>query len=219
MVRVDLQTRRLSKDNAYLELKQKIIYGDFKPDQIVREEHLASLLGISRTPLREAIQRLEIEEFLVRQPNGRLKVASVTAKEVTEIFQIRSMLEGYIARYAALNATETDIQNLKVIYENMSSSLNHDIVSYGFEFHDYLCEMSGLNTFEKILNQLKDHAIRYCLLVSKYGDWNTKSDEEHGLILHQIIAKNADGAEKAMQEHILSSLETALPRIEKIENE
>ncbi|WP_141430773.1 GntR family transcriptional regulator [Bacillus sp. 03113] len=220
MNRFDARPRRLSKDNAYFALKQKIIEGELKPDQIVREENLAALLGISRTPLREAIQRLEIEDFLIRQPNGRLKVAPITMKEVEEIFLIRSMLEGFIAKHAAKNATSEDIQNLTTVLEKIKQSFQHgynqDLVSYGFEFHDYLSEISGLKTFVKILDLLRDHALRYCRFVSMHGNWNTLADEEHSLILQNIAQKNQEGAEKAMQDHILSSLSTALERIKEI---
>lgn len=72
---MEMRSRRLSKDNTYYALKQKIIDSELEPDQAVNEESLAALLGVSRTPLREAIQRLENEDFLVRQPNGRLRVA------------------------------------------------------------------------------------------------------------------------------------------------
>ncbi|WP_410514940.1 GntR family transcriptional regulator [Paenibacillus sp. BR2-3] len=216
-----MRTRRLSKDTTYFALKQKIIDNELKPDQIVHEENLAALLGVSRTPLREAIQRLENEEFLVRQPNGRLRVASVTMKEVEEIFLIRSMLEGYIAKNAAKHATDKHIQNLTAMIENMKRSFRsgdtQDFVSYGFEFHDYLSEMSDLKTFVKILNHLRDHALRYCRFVTMHGDWSTQADEEHNLILQMIADKNEDGAEKAMQDHILSSLASALGRLKGIQ--
>lgn len=217
----NVKARRLSKDNAYFTLKQKIIDNALEPDQIVREENLAALLGISRTPLREAIQRLENEDFFIRQPNGRLKVASVTRKEVEEIFFIRSMLEGYIAKHAAKNATDEDILNLTILLEKIKKSFqlgySQDFVSYGFEFHDYLSDISGLKMFVKILDLLRDHTLRYCNFVSLNGDWNTQADEEHNLILQKIADKNEEGAEKAMQEHILSSLATALDSIKEIE--
>ncbi|WP_262416515.1 GntR family transcriptional regulator [Paenibacillus sp. CGMCC 1.18879] len=216
-----MRTRRLSKDNTYLALKEKIINIELKPGEAVQEENLAELLGVSRTPLREAIQRLENEDFLVRQPNGRLRVASVTTEEVKEIFLIRSMLEGYIAKNAAKNATEQDIEKLTAMIGNLKMSFqsgkSQDFVSYGFEFHDYLSEISELKTFVKILNQLRDHALRYCRFVSLHGDWNQQADEEHNLILQKIAARDEDGAEKAMQDHILSSLSAALERIEGIQ--
>ncbi|WP_284642042.1 GntR family transcriptional regulator [Paenibacillus silviterrae] len=216
-----MQTRRLSKDNTYFALKQKIIDNELKPDEIVHEESLAAMLGVSRTPLREAIQRLENEEFLVRQPNGRLKVAPVTLKEVEEIFLIRSMLEGYIAKNATRNASDKDIQHLTAMIDKMKQSFqlgyNDEFVSYGFEFHDYLSEISRLKTFAKILNQLRDHALRYCRFVSLQGDWNKQADEEHSLILQKITEKDEEGAEKAMQDHIMNSLATALERIKGIQ--
>lgn len=218
---MEMRSRRLSKDNTYYALKQKIIESELEPDQAVNEESLAALLGISRTPLREAIQRLENEDFLVRQPNGRLRVAPLTITEVEEIFQIRSMLEGHIARNAARNTTAKDIQRLTLILEKLKHSFqmgdNQDVVSYGFEFHDYLSEISALKTFEKVLNQLRDRSLRYCRYVSLHGDWNTQADEEHLAILQMIIARDEDGAEQAMREHILSSLSAALERIRGIE--
>ncbi|CAM4518280.1 GntR family transcriptional regulator [Paenibacillus typhae] len=220
---MELRSRRLSKDNTYYALKQKIINNDLEPGQAVNEESLATMLGVSRTPLREAIQRLENEDFLVRQPNGRLKVAPLSLKEVEEIFQIRSMLEGHIARSAARNATDKDIQKLTVMMTQIKQSFQlgekQDFVSYGFEFHDYLSEISGLMTFEKVLNQLRDRSLRYCRYVSLHGDWNTQADEEHNDILQMIADRNEDGAEQAMREHILNSLATALERMSGIEAE
>lgn len=212
-----LQNRKLTKDIAYLEVKEKIIYGDLKPDQIVREEQLAKMLEISRTPLRQAIQMLEMEDFLIRQPNGRLKVASVSQEEVEEIFTIRSMLEGNIARNAAENATEHDIQILSEILEKLRNSFklgsSQDFVSYGNEFHDYLAEISGLTTSVRLLDMIKDHANRYCRFVSIYGEWNEQADEEHDLILQSIKRKDGCAAESAMKEHILSSLTDVTNRI------
>ncbi|MBP3039818.1 GntR family transcriptional regulator [Bacillaceae bacterium Marseille-Q3522] len=220
-MKANVKTRRLSKDIAYAELKQRIINGELEPGKIIQEESLAEVLGVSRTPLREAIQRLEIEDFLVRQANGRLKVVSVSLMEVEEIFIARSMIEGYIARHAASSASAEDVKKLTVILEKIKQSFllgfNHDFVTYGFEFHDYLAKISGLYTFAKMLDHLHDHSLRYCRFVSLHGDWNIKADEEHSLILQQIAEGNKEGAEEAMRDHILSSLSTARKKIYELE--
>ena len=217
---MEMHSRRLSKDNTYSVLKQKIIDSELEPDQPVNEEGLAALLGVSRTPLREAIQRLEQEDFLVRQPNGRLRVAPLSLTEVEEVFQIRSMLEAHIARSAARNATPGDIQRLTLILDRLKHSFQtgerQDFGSYGFEFHDYLSDISGLKTFSKVLGQLRDRSLRYCRYVSLHGDWNTQADEEHLEILRRIATGDEEGAEQAMREHILSSLATALEQIRHI---
>ncbi|KAB8126649.1 GntR family transcriptional regulator [Gracilibacillus oryzae] len=215
------QGRRLTKDFAYSEVKQKIIYGELKPDQIVREEQLAKLLEISRTPLRQAIQMLEMEEFLVRQPNGRLKVASFIKEEVEEIFMIRSMLEGEIAKSAARNATRKDVKVLNEILSNIRRSFqlgdSQVFVSYGNQFHDYLADISNLKTTVKLLSMVKDHANRYCRLMSIYGKWNEEADEEHDLILQCVRNNDGEAAEKAMKSHISSSLKAVIDRIEEKE--
>lgn len=214
------KNRRLTKDHAYSELKQQIIDGILKPDEVVTEEQLTTLLEISRTPLREAIQRLEMEDFLVRQSNGRMKVASANKKEMEEIFLIRSMLEGTIARQAAIKATEKDIFVLKNALEKIKTSFQdgakQDFVSYGFEFHDYIGKISNLKTFEKTLHKLRDHSLRYCRLISSYGNWSTQADEEHAIILQSIIDQDPEAAESAMKNHILSSLSTAMESIERM---
>src|SRR6478736_666407 len=102
-----LKNRRLStKDFVYFEIKKRIIESVLKPDQPINEESLAAEVQISRTPIREALQRLEIEELIIRQPNGRLKVAPITTQEVNELFNVRSLLEGLITREATIKATE-----------------------------------------------------------------------------------------------------------------
>ncbi|WP_400246718.1 GntR family transcriptional regulator [Niallia sp. JL1B1071] len=217
---VNRTNRKLTKDHAYLELKHQVINGELKPDEIIREEQLASNLEISRTPLREAIQRLEMEDFLIRQTNGRLKVASANRKEMEEIFLIRSMLEGTIARHAAMRATDRDIRILNSIQHKIKFSFqegaNQDFVSYGFEFHDYLGEISQLKTFEKTLEKLRDHSLRYCRLISRFGNWSAQADKEHAFILQKIMEKDPDGAEQAMKDHIFSSLSTAVDKLDRL---
>ncbi|WP_248930992.1 GntR family transcriptional regulator [Paenibacillus hamazuiensis] len=215
------RARRVSKDIAYLELKERIINGKMKPGQNFNEESIAAELEISRTPLREAIQRLEMEELVLRQSNGRLKVASISRKEVEEIFIVRSMLEGFVARNAASCAEEKHIQALTSILENIKFATEQgnedDITLYGSEFHSYLYELSGRSTTIKILSMLNDHINRYRSLIKHSRGRQGKAVEEHQRILDFIAAKDADGAERAMKEHILSSLDTAIKSIENYE--
>lgn len=213
-----VKNRRLTKDVAYYELKEKIIYGELEPDKIVREEWLAEMLEISRTPLRQAIQMLEMEDFLIRQPNGRLRVAPISRAEVEEIFMIRSMLEGKIAKHATENITENEMEHLTTILDKLRQSFKlgsgQEFVSHGNDFHDYLGEISGLKTSVKLLSMVKDHANRYCRFVSMYGKWNEEADEEHVRILKNIKQRDGNGAEQAMKDHILSSLQDVVNRID-----
>ncbi|MEC1523859.1 GntR family transcriptional regulator [Neobacillus niacini] len=216
------RTRMVSKDFAYIEIKQQIINGELQPGQSLVEETLTKELEISRTPLREALQRLEMEELVVRQSNGRLKVAPISKKEVEEIFVTRSLLEGLIAGQAAEKAEEKDVQNLlnvlKMINEASEKGDYQEIMHYGSEFHLCLYDISKNTITVKILSMLNDHILRYRRLFPKRGkDRSGKVIEEHALILNCIIAKDVKGAELAMQKHILSSLDTLIENIEQHE--
>jgi DNA-binding GntR family transcriptional regulator len=215
-----LRNRRVStKDFAYVEIKQKIINGELEPDQTVVEESLASELEISRTPLREALQRLEIEELVIRQANGRLKVAPISAQEVEEIFVVRSLLEGITAREATMKADKKEIEHLekltREIVEAAREGKSENVIYYGSQFHSYLYEISGNRTVLKILGQLNDHISRY----RRWGplrkqDRSRAAAEEHQMIFDRIAAKDAEGAQMEMRKHIQNSLATAVESIE-----
>lgn len=215
-----MRNRRLStKDYAYYEIKLRIISGEFEPDQQVIEESLASDLEISRTPLREALTRLEIEELLIRLPNGRLKVAPITVQEVEEIFVVRSHLEGIIAKQATLNANAKDLQHLSMLTQQIvqaaADSRKEDVLYYGSQFHSYLYDISRNRTAFKLLNQLNDHISRYRRLGPiRSADRSKKAANEHQSIFNYIAAGDAEGAEREMQLHIQNSLSTAIESIE-----
>ncbi len=215
-----LQNKRLStKDFAYHELKKLIVNGDLEPDQPIMEEHVASDLNISRTPLREAIQRLELEGLINRQQNGRLKVSPISVHEVKEIFQVRSLLEGLLAREATLIVTENDIQELRTITKLIVDAANEDrrkdVVRYGSQFHTFLYSISNHHTAIKILMQLNDHISRYRRLGPiRNSERSARAAKEHQAIFELIEKRDADGVEEAMKHHIDNSLKSAVESIE-----
>jgi len=214
--------RRLSaKDFVYFEIKKRIIEGVLEPDQSINEESLASELNISRTPIREAMQRLEIEELIVRLPNGRLKVAPVSVQEVEELFTVRSLLEGLVAREAAIKAKEDDIQTLRRLTEQIVKAYEddrrEDVVFYGSEFHSYLYQISGNKTATKMLNQLKDHISRYRRIgPTRNYERSRKAAEEHQAMFEAIANRDPALAEQLMREHIKNSMEAAVQSIKEI---
>ncbi|AMQ04975.1 GntR family transcriptional regulator [Sporosarcina psychrophila] len=222
------QPRRMSKDYAYSELKNKILSGVILPDQDLVEGKLAEELDISKTPLREALQKLEVEELVIRQPNGRLKTASITVQEAEELFLVRSYLEGIIANKATQNATKEDIEILSSYCHRIRQATKYkdgeEVLYYGKKFHDQLYVMSGNRTAVKILSQLNDHTTRYRRLVTMNNDeiisGNTGlngSTEDHTIILEHITNGDRLKAENAMRIHIKSSMSTAIESIKKYE--
>ena len=220
-----MDNRRLStKDFVYQEIKRKIITSELKPSEPINEIKTASELGISRTPLREALQRLEIEELIIRQTNGRLKVAPISIQEAKEIYNVRALLEGLIVKEAAVKVNEDDIQKLQ-LYTNLlneaaENDRRDDVVNYGSEIHAFLYQISGNHTAVKILKNMNDKISRYRRLGPK--DSITRSKEaasEHKKLTEAIVERNPINAEKLMKEHINNSLTAALESITRYINE
>ena len=210
-----------ARDFAYNQIKQRIIEGTLHPDQSVIEEELSSKLEISRTPLREALQRLELENMIVRQSNGRLKIAPISVREVKEIFNVRSKLEGIVTREATENAADEDIKKLSAIAASSKKAYQEgnieDVLHYGAKFHSYIYELSGNKTVNNILSQLNDHIHRYRRLVPNQNTDQMIEEDEHQVILKYIADGDAESAANAMQKHIENSLATAVTVIEEYE--
>ena len=217
---MELANRRLStKDFVYVELKKKIIESVLKPGQSINEVKIALELEISRTPIREALQRLELEELIVRQPNGRLKVAPISVQEAKEIYNVRGLLEGLVTREATIKATAEDIHKLQMftnqIMKAAENANREEVMNYGNEIHSFIYQISGNNTAVRILKNMNTHISRYRRLGPNYVNLRSKQAAlEHQNIFEAIMQRNDKKAELLMQEHIHNSLSAAIESIE-----
>lgn len=211
--------RKIStSDYAYSNIKESIITGELKPGEPIVEKQLAQVLEISRTPLREALHRLELEELVVRQMNGRLKVAFISVQEVKEIFSVRGKLEGLVIAHATENATDKDIDYLQTILEMIKKSFEEgqieEILYYGSEFHSFIYELSKNKTAVKILYQLNDHINRYRRMISNHNiDRFEKSISEHEQMIKCMKENDVESAQLAMEYHIKASMDTVISSI------
>lgn len=205
-------------DYAYQTIKKQIIDGTLSPNQSIVEQTLSKDLEVSRTPLREAIQRLEYEDLLTRKANGRLKVSPISIKDVEEIFIVRSKLEAVAVEQAIDNMTEEDekkLSHLTLMIEEMSKQkVIEEVVNYGEQFHKYIYQLSNNQTVIKILLQLKDHIDRYRRLTPlKETKEPKKVVNDHQLILDYMIDKDKEGAKDAIETHIIKSMKSIVEKI------
>ncbi|WP_088052530.1 GntR family transcriptional regulator [Virgibacillus dakarensis] len=211
------QSRRSVADIAYNELKDKIIKCEFTPGQPIVEDELTSDLEVSRTPLREALKRLELEELVIRASNGRLRVTAISEKEVRELFTVRSHLESIIISEAIDNINEEEIKHLSYLVRmvKMTSRIEdvEEVNFFGSEFHNFLYSISKNNTVTKILRQLNDRITRYRRLAYIHITDTKKSSDEHEVILDFIIKKDKKKAELTIRKHVLDSMEQALKAV------
>ncbi len=210
----DRQEGRVQKD-AYTLILEAIEAGTYKPGDRLVESELAERLGVSRTPVREALQRLETQAMLTR--DGRsLIVASLDHNQLAELYAVRTELEGLAARLAARHATEEEIRVLQSMATEDRALLGGDpsaLSRANKRFHKQI----HLASHNRFLVQQLDLVHRSMALMAKTSFAAEGRDEvalaEHGTIVAAIAARDGDAAYQALKTHISRAFETRL-RIE-----
>lgn len=207
--------RMSSSEIAYYDLKRKIIELQYVPKQQLIEEQLSKELKVSRTPLREALYRLTLEGLLIKKSNGRIHVAPITLKEVEDVYQVREVMEGLIAKEATINMTVEKLQVLEDLLVLMKLSAeqnrNEHTVIYGGQFHDVLYSLSTNQTAKRFMAQLNGQIERYRRISGLKNPRNihTFPVQEHRELLDLIRQGNPGKVEKEMRKHINRSKEIA----------
>ena len=192
---------------VYENLRQTIVRGSIAPGTRLVESQIAEAQGISRTPVREAIHKLERERFIERLPHGGFSVLELNREEIVETFGIRSVLEGYAARLAAINHQPGQLKRLKEKIDEFQRLLDtkhlKGLPQVNTEFHDLLYALSNSPRLIRMIGALRDHIYRYRQIILKEAGQARTSNEDHRLILESIRMRDAEGVEQLVREHIL----------------
>jgi DNA-binding GntR family transcriptional regulator len=207
----------MRKDDAdiYAALLDAIDRGDFAPGARLVEADLADRFGVSRTPVREALNRLETQGVLARDPRRGVVVASLDYDELGELYAVREVAEGFAARMAARHAAPAEIALLQEMVEADRERLSDPrALSQGNkQFHRQLHRASH----NRYLIQMLDAMRRSLALLSSstlaVPERGAQSIEEHAAIVAAIVARDEETAERAARLHIANALKTRL-RIE-----
>ena len=209
-----LQARKSLGEHVFDSLKQAIIEGKFSAGEWLVESHIAETLGISRTPVREAIHKLEREGFVEQQPRGGFTVLGLNRADIEETFGIRSVLEGYAARLAAIKHRKGELAPLNKKIDEFQKCLDskqlNDLTEINTEFHDLLYALSKSPKLIHMINVLREQIYRYRLMILKEIKMARMSNEDHKLMLTYIRKRDADGVEKLVRDHILRGQDVVL---------
>jgi DNA-binding GntR family transcriptional regulator len=150
---------------AYTTLREAILVGHLRPGERLAEEPLAREFGVSRTPVREAICRLEAEHFAMRQERRGLVVKSIPEAQVLEVFTVCATLDELVARLAAEQATMPERARLHWINDQIEATMqqagHNNIRHLTMEFHEAFCEAAHNSTLLQMVRQLQDSARRF----------------------------------------------------------
>jgi DNA-binding GntR family transcriptional regulator len=178
------------------------------------ETIIAIQLGVSRTPVREALNRLAVEGWLESRPNKGVVVAGITRQEVVERYALREVLEGYAARLAAGRITDEDVAPLEQICDAAEKAIDDrhaaELARLDGELHEGILRAAGNETLISMWRQFL-HPTRHAMFALGTKDHRRRLVEDHRKILAALRQHDPDRAEKAMVEHLDYALHKYLP--------
>lgn len=190
---------------AYKEIKHKILSGYFTADARLREAEVAELVGMSRTPVREALKKLEDERLLTREPKLGLVVTRHSQQDVTELYEMREVLEGAAAAFAARHAREAEIDHMEHILQ-LSAQPGADAVAMNLAFHAAIYSAAHNQHLVRSLQAVTDSTYLLGRSTLQSPERASKALLEHRAILDAICRHAPAEAEAAAKHHIRQAL-------------
>jgi DNA-binding GntR family transcriptional regulator len=206
MLNFDIQSHRPLREIVYEELRNLILTGKIKPGTRMMEIELAEDMGVSRTPIREAIRKLEKEGLVVIEPRKGAYASEVSVKDMEDILEVRANLEGLAAYLAAERMTEAEkkaLDDVKMKFKEAVIEGNMaDMISYDTRFHHMIVEASRNNHLIHMVEQLQELVLRFRYIY--YKDFKRAEDmiPEHQQIFEEIAAGNGANARFGAFNHI-----------------
>lgn len=194
-------------DVAYLQIRQKIMEGDLPPEMSLDQEALAQSLGLSTTPVREALRRLESERLVVSRAHRDTVVAPLSLGIMEEVYAVRLSLDPLAVSLAAAHADDSERERIRTL--SRQHPPEDDLVSsvyFNRHLHRSIYAASGNTTLAEILDSLWDLSDRYRLIISKSVAGIAMAGEEHSAIVSAVTGGSPDRAAKLMREHVAASL-------------
>ena len=204
-------------DQVFEKLENDIITGVYPRGEILTELKLVEQLGVSRTPIREALRRLEQERLIADSPKGSV-VLGITVEDLMDIMDIRQHIEGLAAWHATKNMTAEGLEQLRQISELQDYYYSKQDIELlrqvDDQFHDTIYELSGRNVICDTLLPLHRKTMRYRKISIQDQDRLDRSVKEHKAIFAAIQAGDADLAARLVTEHIANAKENMIVRLE-----
>lgn len=198
------------RGRVFNKLREDILSGVYHENEELKENSIGLELGVSRTPVREALRQLELEGLVTMIPNKGAYVTGITSKDIHDIYMIRSYLEGLCAKWACEHIMDAQIEALdEILYlsEFHQKKGHHDqMVELDNKFHELIYEASGSKILYHVLSDFHHYVERIRKITLAMPSRATKSSEEHAAILDAIKKRDGALAEELAHEHIMNTI-------------
>lgn len=200
------------RDVVFNTLRQAILRGELKPGERLMEIQLANKLGVSRTPIREAIRKLELEGLVLMIPRRGAEVAEITEKSLRDVLEVRKALEELSVELACDRITEDDIEKLKEAAKEFETALKDEDVTEFAEadvrFHDIIYLATDNQRLIQLLYNLREQMYRYRVEYLKQKEMHEILLAEHDKIVECIEKRDKEAAKEAIGTHINNQVTT-----------
>lgn len=215
-LKLEVESFKTVRDAVFETIKKNILSGYFKPGERIVESQLSERMNVSRTPIREALRRLEVENLVENLPRKGVIVSSLKESQIVEIFHIRGALEGLASSLAIDNLDEELINQLQECIDKMSLAVKagqiEKQIEYNTQFHEYILRKTNSPMLINMLQNLKDQIQRY-----RYQSLSLEGRPEISLMEHRDILKymrerNKEKTEQYIRNHIKKAGEALLQK-------
>ena len=217
--KVNLNDYKPLREVIFNTLREAIIVGELKPGERLMEVQLADKMGVSRTPVREAIRKLELEGLVNMVPRKGAQVADLSVKDIMDVLEVRSTLDGLATALSAQRITEDEFKELKHVNtqfvnymekDNLQGSIKKDV-----EFHDIIYRSSRNEKLIQIASNLREQIHRFRVIYLKDYSSPKAIIKEHADIIEAIANKNPILSQEFAQKHIKNQESTIISSIKK----
>lgn len=204
--KLKLQNYQPLRDIVFEHLRSAILNGDLKPSERLMEVQIAEQLGVSRTPVREAIRKLELEGLVVMVARKGAYVAGVSIKDILDVLEVRGVLEGLSASLAAKRMTEEELEELKETANQFEVCLNNEdvegMIETDMQFHDKILRGTNNQKLIQIAQSLQEQVHRF--RITYFSEYKKSKNllEEHQNIVEAIMNRDSEEAQKVAKYHI-----------------
>lgn len=199
------------RDVVFNTLRQAILRGELKPGERLMEIQLANKLGVSRTPIREAIRKLELEGLVLMIPRKGAEVADISEKSLRDVLEVREALEELAVQLACDKITKEEIEDLKKAAEDFKKILKSrditEIAEADVRFHDIIFMATDNQKLVQLLNNLREQMYRFRVEYLKNEEVHPQLIAEHEKIIEHIMERDKAKASAIVSEHINNQVE------------
>lgn len=205
------------RDVVFNTLREEILKGELEPGARLMEIHIAERLGVSRTPVREAIRKLELEGLAIMLPRRGAIVAHITISELEDVLEVRRVLEGLTIDLACKKITQEELNKLRESQEEFRKAImGNDLILIAQKdvaFHDIIYNASRNKSLIQILNNLREHMYRYRLEYIKDAQKRKTLVDEHREIINAIEKRDNEAGKRAIAIHITNQEKTIIENL------